>query len=123
MTVNGKTAPILSSPKIDPDIKASCTELKFNGFVGELTDLNIWNTPLDADDLMDYSMGCSDNLFNRIEPKSVFWQKLNYTKDVINGPMLYYMKRKNLCNSESLKLVIFSLVHLTSLLLSHISGD
>ena len=104
VVVNGKNAPIQSVLSVDSNQQISCPILSFTGLIGKVTDLNLWNIPLNASDVLDYSNGCINGLFLREEPKLVYWPQMSYA---LNGPVPALIDKKELCFSNFLTFSCF----------------
>ena len=99
--INGKPASLRDSREPGQNETVVVKTALYTGlFIGQITDLYVWNTALTTKQIETYAIECSDHLFRVLEPLLVSWSKLNMTM-IGQSPQNLTMERSDFCKSAS----------------------
>ena len=98
LTINGNAANITEDKSSEKTPFVGLESIYLGYFIGQLTDLNVWNLVLSPAEMREFAAGCDENIFESRPPLSVKWGEVNMTESG-NVSTKFQLNRTAICSS------------------------
>jgi hypothetical protein len=98
LTINGQTATLIEDKRSleDPIVGPKFIDAGF--FIGQMTDLNVWDVSLLPTEVQTFAAGCDETFLESRPPVSVKWDGVNMT-ELGNESASFELDRNTICSS------------------------